>query len=212
MPNSAFKNIPTDVDSYIKDIASILKISVPPIKMVGLIYDQGEQRCAVNNPDIRTLPEDVYFLSAFFFDEENSIYVSENFVHIDSDLRKCDIKTTAEHVYTIAHELRHVWQKTYYKNKFYQKDAFGTEVVNDIAEIDADAFAIAYVFSNKTFFTPQSMPSMMNEVAFQCFLDKGERWKKSRELSNYYKFGGISKIDDAENAIDKQSIIEFLGF
>ena len=51
----------------------------------------------------------------------------------------------------ILHELRHIYQYTYHHAEYYSHNAVGCECLLDKAEIDADAFAVAFMRVNTTY-------------------------------------------------------------
>lgn len=115
-------------------------------------------------------------------------------------------KTAAEKLFEITHELRHVWQKTYHEDLYYKKNAVELEVVQDIAEIDADGFALAYVFSDKTPFSYEDFPNMSEEIVLQATVDGGARFKRATEIAEEYGFVVGTAWDDLRECVDKEQL------
>lgn len=80
------------------------------------------------------------------------------------------------------------------------------EVIDDIAEIDADGFALAFVFSDRTPYTKADMPNAFEDVCLQATIDGGKRWIRAREISADLGFGKIEKIGVAKDSVDYKKI------
>ena len=80
------------------------------------------------------------------------------------------------------------------------------EVIDDIAEIDADGFALAFVFSDRTSYTKADMPNAFEDVCLQATIDGGKRWIRAREISADLGFGKTEKIDVAKDSVDYKKI------
>ena len=80
------------------------------------------------------------------------------------------------------HELRHVWQFDNQKETYYRHNASNeTESMNDISEIDADAFAEAYLENE------YSLSAESDKNVFHYFdVDGGKRWQRKAELEKEY--------------------------
>ena len=204
----------TTVNSHISDVLSILKISFPKLETHKVMFWQGNNLAAIDTNNHSDLPVGYEYLGGYFEPNNNTIYLSENYDHKDYKLLKESLvpRTDAEILYGLIHELRHVWQYTYERNKYYSQNAFGLSVVNDPSEIDADAFAIAYVFSDKTQYTAKDFPNMTNEINLQGTLDNGKRWNTATKYSVMYQFNSNNKIVDLQNAADKELIEDIAKF
>lgn len=203
-------NIPLEkIEPAIKEIAGILQITIPPFNPICDCFFWDEKRnnmlSGLNDPNQhRDLwprnPED--FVSALYDPEPNNISLSRQTLYLDPifDTFQFKDKTIPELTYHLAHEFRHVWQYTYQRNRYYSSTARGTEVLNDWAEIDADAFAIAYIFSGKTDYSVDDFPIQLRELGYQGTMDGGRRWEQAKKLSSQLGFGKTGKISAAKNA------------
>ena len=209
------RELRNEIDSYIKDIASILKIDVPEIIFVDYLFSSfyiknhrfdESHILGINSPYEKEIPDDAHFIGGYYNESNGSIVISNTFQTIDSLLEENMVvykkfgetylveSSLQEIVFTIAHELRHLWQKVYEKQKYFENNAINLEVLNDPSEIDADAFAIAYMYSDKTSFIRKDFPLHDAEMRLQGMLDKGARWKRAEQLAKEYNFAGTEKI------------------
>lgn len=203
------QNTPSlDIDFYINDIASLLNINVPQIERVACLYESNylkgkkySQRFVQALPQEENLqkvglPPDASFLGALYLDDTNLIYLSSTYSSRNPQTNEHNFieKSLPDLLFAIAHELRHVWQKTHDEKTYFTSNAIGIEVITDPSEIDADAFALSYILSNKTPFTASDLPVSINEMKIQGDLDGGKRWEQAMNLSETYGFGGNGKI------------------
>ena len=121
------------------------------------------------------VPDDCYQLG--YTNKDGSIHIGAYYPLNETLNTEASIRTT------ILHELRHVWQKKYEANTYYKKNAVGAiEAINDIAEIDADAFALAYM-KNRTSY-PES--EYMEQLDLYMHYDRGARKNRTRMIKNKY--------------------------
>ena len=191
--------------SFCKDVANLLQIDLPQFRFYGLIFtSQGSVQCHFSF-DEASLPPDAEPHGAYYFDDLNLIVISTTRPKLVRRGKKYvyqyEDATLAELIFTCCHELRHVWQKKYLEEKYYGHNAIGNEVIDDIAEVDADAFALAYMFSDHTPFKLKDLPAQMQQVGLQADLDKGKRWKRAKQLYKEYGFGSASEIIKLENQV-----------
>ncbi len=195
------------LDTHINNICNILKIDAPNIISVAGIYDTEEGikvfRYQVEDTQSTSKP-----IGGYYLDKENLIYISRTALDINYQTGETQLVelTMAEMLYFIAHELRHVWQKKYHEDTYYKKNAVQFETIKDIAEIDADAFALSYVFSNQTSFSGKDLPTTLSEILFFCRIDNGERLNKARLLANEYEFDISNKLDETSNYVDEDEL------
>lgn len=205
-----------NIKPYIEDAATILQVEIPAMQYVDILFESNYcngqygarkvQGVEVGYKD--EIPSDASFLGAWYDDGKHKIILANFYPDRNETTgeRFYVKKSPAEHLYTLAHELRHVWQKKFHADEYYQKNAVGMEVINDPAEIDADAFAIAYVFTKKTPFTERDLPTIVSDLRSIGVLDKGQRWRKAMELSTAYGFGAIEKISLAGGSSEKKRL------
>lgn len=190
---------------FIQELIDILKIELPNFRIVGGLYKLLDNNILVQY-EFRTeeLPPYTLFnsIASYIPDDSNTIYLAEHIAILDKEAPLLHLVqfTCAELLFTIAHELRHIWQRDHYGDSYKKFHAFGTDVIDDFFEIDADAFATAYVFSSKTTFSHNDFPNVMENICQQAYADNGKRWSLSYELSKQYAFGDTEKIDSAKSS------------
>lgn len=180
------------VDPYIRKAASLLEVDIPKVTIVNYIYEDtsknGNNIFATDLFDPTMIPRNANFLGSFYPNNTNEIYFAlyvpiKNPPQKDTDFAVC----TPQDLFCVAlHEIRHVWQKKYHYEEYYRKNAVGLEVITDIAEIDADAFAIAFYYSDQTPFTAEQALLSMNNILLQAKIDGKKRITRSKELEEEY--------------------------
>lgn len=193
-----------DMNYYITDIQKILNIELPEIQIYDCFFQTPNYVGAQTIFNKEGLPADAIVTGGYTLDEDGRVIIG-NYVQ-DNDYDKQEViykrLTFEEQIYILAHELRHVWQKQYHYNTYYQVNAVGDECVNDIAEIDADGFAISYCFSDQANFTSNDMPFQLNQIALQAEIEGGHRWAKAYEIASELGFSNPEKIDVAKSNVD----------
>ena len=196
------------IDFYIKDIARLLDVEIPPIQKVALLYEsEGLVRGQLEFRE-NEIPEDAQYSGAYYLDKDNILILTQKYPLTDfytADINYVDL-TDAEQLFHIAHELRHVWQKQYHENIYYKKNAVSYEIINDPAEVDADAFALAYVFSKNSPFTVKDIPNVCEEICLQATADNGKRWSRATKLSAEYCFESTEKLEEVKASADSNKI------
>ena len=141
-----------DINAYKKEIVELLGIESVEIQSVACIYESNNQLLAQLEFNRDEIPADAHFDGAYYLDDRNLILLSRKIPVVDFETQTLHFKnvTDAENLYSVAHELRHVWQRKFHPDTYYNFNAIGMEVIDDIAEIDADGFALAFVFSDRT--------------------------------------------------------------
>lgn len=196
--------IEKNMDYYINDIQKILNIKLPNIQVIECFFATpkyvGGQKVFIESE----LPEDAILMGGYTLDEDGSIIIGEMVQYNDYENGRVVYKklTKEEIIYILAHELRHAWQKQYHFDTYYQTNAVGDECVSDIAEIDADGFAIAYCFSGQADFSSNAMPFELNQVALQAELEGGQRWIRAHEIASELEFSNSEKIDAAKSNVN----------
>ena len=199
-PVAAEKNM----NYYINDIQKILNIELPKIQQIGCIFATRNYVDGLPVFCKEKLPEDATLMGGYTLDKDGSIFIGKMVQDNDYDNLQVVYKelTKEERIYILAHELRHAWQKQYHFDTYYQTNAIGDECVSDIAEVDADGFAIAYCFSGQADFSSNDMPYELNQVALQAELEGGQRWMKAHEIASELGFTNSDKIDEAKSNVD----------
>ncbi len=202
------------IEFYVKDISGILDIPYPDIRFVHFLYrtysdDSGWSPIVAQlDSEKEKLPANPSFLGAYYDDTYNTIFISLNHMVYDSKHNQMSFisLTGADCIYILAHELRHVWQFNYEKEKYYSSNAIDMEAIQDESEIDADAFALAYVFSDKTSVSHKDLKANLQQIHLQGTLDNGKRWDKAKDLKTLYGLSGMDKLNDVRDAIDTDCI------
>ena len=97
-----------------------------------------------------------------------------------------------EKVFVLSHELRHAWQKKYHKDTYDTYNVSGIDVLSDLSEVDADAFALAFFFSESTPFSSDDIPGLYHEISLRNKYDGGQRLAKAHIIAEEYGLGKIS--------------------
>ncbi len=203
-----------DIFPFIKDIEDILQITTPKIVSTACIFEgynaQYKQNVVMSQTEFHQdeIPKDAQYIGAYYLDDRDTILIGRKYATLDYGSNTLQFKdlTRAETLFLLTHELRHVWQKKYAADTYYKKNALHMEVINDVAEIDADAFALAYVFSDRTPFTYEDVVTISEETYLQATADKGKRWKRAEEISKEYGFNCTDKLEEFKANIDRERI------
>lgn len=198
-----------NINNFIENITNLLQVKCCHIEPVACIFEYGGQTYVQKELREKELPKDALFTGGYYlYDESNStIYLPHKCAHYNPHTLSryfVDI-SAAENLFSIAHELRHVWQLKY-PDIYYVHNAVSVEAINDIAEIDADAFAIAFVLSDQTPYTYKDMPNTLDDIFLQATADEGKRLKRAYELALEYGFNIDEKIIDARANVDMEQI------
>ena len=207
-----------ELTPYIEDIENILLVKCPKIELVACIfngynpaYKQNMIMC-MTEFSVHDIPQNASFIAAYYLDEVDTIYIATRYAVPDPKSGVMHYKklTSAEHLFHIAHELRHVWQKQYASSTYYKHNAVEMECIEDIAEIDADAFALSYVFSEQTPFSYDDVPTIAEEIVLKTKADKGRRWIRAKKLVKDYNFVNDLKKQDLESLVDSERIALYI--
>lgn len=193
----------TTLEESISNIENILQIKSPKLQKVACLYDEGGLVQCQFELAPNTLPTNAHYYAAYYLDDADIIYFSA--YRIKSDHNKNSISfvelSIGDILFTLAHELKHVWQKEYEYDKYYKKNAIGNEVINDPAEIDADAFAVAYLCSSNSSYSYKDFPFNLEQMHIQGTLDNGKRWSRAEQLSDQFGFDSRENIIAAKTAL-----------
>ncbi len=205
-----------DINKYLDDVKTILKIDIPPIQNVACIFETfmpeyGERKViALKELRLSDIPSDAAFSAAYYADN-NTILITDTYPNgVRGSLQFGHIKS-AEKLYFIAHELRHVWQKKYAASTYYSTNAVGYEVINDPAEIDADGFALSFIFSKNSPFAYRDVNMIAEDIILQATLDRGKRWERAVEISKEYGFECEKKLEEFKSCVDPNKIREYIN-
>ena len=189
---------------YIHDLIDVLKIDFPDFCIVGFLFEFMENTIVQYEFRPAELPPDAPFhsLAGYTPDNSNTVHLAEYTAVPDKEslIPRYVQLSSAETLFTIAHEFRHIWQRQHHGDLYAENHAFGMAVIDDFFEIDADAFATAYVFSSKTTFSPSDFPNVMELICLQGVADNGKRWSLSYDLAKQYSFGDTEKISSAKSS------------
>lgn len=199
----------------VNDACHLLKINNPNITFVECLFQNelGTGITTLKSAKQTLHPAD---LIGGYADEKYDLVIIPLYAPV------CNVKTltseikkvsTADSLYAILHELRHVCQKEFDFDKYYAHNAFGfSEIINDPAEIDADAFAIAFMLSQYTKYSFKDFPFSLNELHLQGSLDGGQRWNRAIELAKEYKFDNLEQLEEAKNAISPLTLKQIKAY
>ena len=191
-----------DPSIYVDDACQILNVDLPKFIIVSTIFESDEHVMVVTDDGMKNIPADACnFKGAYMPDNSDDIYLATkipcwNMKNLNSlpdfvDLRPYEL------AFPMLHETRHAWQKKFHYRKYYKRNAVGMEVINDMAEIDADGFALAYLLSEKTIFSIRDFPNESIQIARQTALDQGKRWARAEEILKEFNFGNMEKLKEA---------------
>ncbi len=129
-----------------------------------------------------TIPQTNTYIGAFF-DTHNTIYITRKFpIFTNKNQVQFDDLQFNDQSYLLIHELRHIWQQILF-DLYYAYNARGFEVLDDISEIDADAFALLFLFSGlvtEFYLQPKNLSATFCSVFAQAKLDKNARIIKQK--------------------------------
>jgi len=195
---------PVDIKNHILLALKLLKIDCPIIEYPALIFESRNQVVVQKKIDKQTVPQDASFYGAYQLN--NLVLVAKytpTFVNNKIDMVE---KNNAELFFFLLHELRHIWQEKYHKDIYGSKNAIGYEVIEDIAEIDADAFALSFFFSDKIPYNHNDLPNSLNQIFLHATVDGGKRFERVLEISKEINLECKSQIDEAIEHVDKDYI------
>lgn len=166
----------SNLNCHVNQITKILDIILPEIYLIPYMADYGGNHMVMNNFNAE-IPDECYEMG-YYNDDINVICVGIYYPHTQQLMHESIILTT------ICHELRHVWQNTYKAMEYYSKPNAieATECIMDKAEIDADAFTMAYMKA-KTNYSPKDYDEQLN---LYCQYDNGKRKNRARIIKNTY--------------------------
>ena len=109
-------NILNSFEDYLRLVAEILGIQLPPIQFVCYFFDSsnGKKPRFVNQP----LPEDAFnsIISKGYFPIAGGFYCIEKRIVIAKYDKNNNLLSTQDILLSLLHELRHYWQSIYEPN------------------------------------------------------------------------------------------------
>lgn len=196
------------IESVIHNLEKKLKIKVPPIKTCDLIYESGNHICGQIHANLKEIPVDAEFMGGVFFDTcENSfnkpvVILAEKKIDVSSGTEKIVLLSRLDFTFNLIHEIRHVWQKTYHKNTYYNApNAIGFEVITDVAEVDADAFSITYLCENLKL-SENELRENFSEFWLQSSLDGGARIDRISKIAKKSTLKKINKVRESRKNLN----------
>ena len=158
---------------YIKEASEILQIELPEINMVPYIIDDG-----INIKVVGTCS---------YTDNNELGYTTEKgAVHIGvyDPIKPGHFLHEAIILATIIHEFRHLWQKKYHNDEYYEHNAVGIACITDISEVDADAFAMAYMQKRTSYKESDYMKEFNKFMKMDFGARKKRFWTIRKEYFN----------------------------
>lgn len=206
--NLVFRDQITSNVPFIRATSELLKIKQPEIRYPAIIYNDPDKGAIMSQityaPEI--IPEKATFIGGYSI--ENEIFVAKNVQISNGKSLNFVSLTEAEMLFVTLHELRHCWQRKYHPEVFFKYNTVGYQAIFDIAETDADGFAMAYYFSNQTPYTHEDMPHLLNDIFFQATADGGKRLQVTSMIAKEHGFQYKDKVSAAVDAVDKTYIKE----
>lgn len=199
LPPTLPDELPRCNDKYIYDALDLLELDVPDITVLPCIYFDRSTNYIVPSDQLwADIPQDFIGVCAFENDQSGAIFVAEYVLDEDFDPDPAQRSrryyarfSEAELLKTCLHELRHLWQVTWHSDEFSRKDGSDETALTDIAEIDADAFALAYLLSDRTPYTLEDIPVLIKYISREAqeFPDAFQaRRELAEQLANHYGF------------------------
>lgn len=111
------------VQNNIDAVASLLDIEVPPIHVVPYMIDDGMHHFLSE----AKLSGDIGYNTGYFDPNTNDILIGLY------NPQKEQLHTEAEMLFSLFHEIRHVWQKRHHEDIYYAENAVGYETIYDVA-------------------------------------------------------------------------------
>ncbi len=187
IPIKSLKEYGDSFAKHIETLCKMLKINEPKIMVYPFLFDIPEMgQGAFDHPKglrAKSIPLSLSHLhGASAWPEKNSVLVSYY------NPLTAKPFTEEQLVFHMTHELRHFWQYKYYHNRYYKKEnATGEAYANDLAEIDADAFALAYCYQAGI-----NVIDLPESTIIILVSDNRKRLSRAYELYNHYFPNGRS--------------------
>lgn len=164
----------SEILKHIDNLEKLLGIKVPSVIVVPYIYD-ADGFLIISSMYDPSIPYSAYNYG-FYNPDQNKIILSAY------EPKNQQNRHVAELLFTALHEIRHIWQDVYHHDIYYAKNAVGKDHLFDQAEIDADAFACAYMKAC-TNYIPKFYIKQFNNLSLY---DNGKRIARSKLIQQKY--------------------------
>ncbi len=176
--------VPKEISNVFDEACKFLGISNIRIRIVPYIYNSPTIYAMgyAASPVEGVLVEE--YCKGSFIEQESTIYLARYALVDKSHCLMFDDKDIIE---SMLHEIRHVWQKEYHENIYYagENAISNEEHMEDISEIDADAFALAYFL----FVLGYENEDLSFDMGYKYISDGGKRKQRACEIVEEYRFG-----------------------
>ncbi len=182
-PSNMFLEIPKEVTDAFNKATKFLGIKKLNIRIVPYIYNSPTiYAMGYSAAPIKGVLVEEYCKGSFI-ESENTIYLAR---YAPVDDMHCLMFDDKDIIESILHEVRHVWQKEYHKDIYYSGDnaISNKEHMEDISEIDADAFAIVYALHELGF----ENEDISLDLTYKYVNDGGKRMQRACEIAEEYGF------------------------
>ena len=137
-----------DLEDVINELEALLKVNSYLLSFCSI--------CGMVNGSFTISPDTPteYLINGIYLDQKDLIVIPLSMGHVDENKRLIFQKATREQmIFHLAHEMRHRYQFMYEREKYYNDQyTFGNDTLYDESEIDADAFAFAFLQKNNIAF------------------------------------------------------------
>lgn len=191
-----FGDLPESLHIYIDDVVNLLQIRKFTLSTCACMFqDANTHETSIYPyflPKIDTIADNTETIAGYVDGDSGMIYIAR-YIRWAKDYKKpsFNLLSDAEVLFNTLHELRHLWQAENIPEEYYATTAYGLDHQHDPTEIDADAFAYAYIFSDKTPYSwsdmsLQKMNHIINTVMSKDYTVRREQ--RARELATEYTF------------------------
>lgn len=182
--NKMLLEIPEDVMKAFNEATLFLGVKDLNIRIVPYIYNSPTIYAMgyASTPVKGVLIEE--YCKGSFIEKENTIYLAR-YAPVD-EIHSLAFDDT-DIIESMLHEVRHVWQKEYHEDIYYAGDnaISNEEHMEDISEIDADAFALTYFL----FVLGYENEDLSFDMGYKYISDGGKRKQRTCEIVEEYGFG-----------------------
>ena len=169
----------TEIHQQLIAASKFLNVQLPSIYLVDYMANIEDENgnmmlCAMDSIGVNDAPIDAGYVLAHF---DHNSHIILHGMYVPYHKREL---TDAERLFLLLHELRHLWQFAYHSDAYYSAPNAVNELehLNDLSEIDADAFALAYMRTHTTY--PETDYFPLVGTMFVC--DSGQRFLRTEEV------------------------------